>query len=77
MTSLDPTEARKLIEAIVAAFSVLGGGMAYSSGLAAAQALADEGSPDTVAHRVNEGIAHGFEQASPMSIAALIIVLWT
>jgi len=27
--------------------------------------------------RINEGVAEGFELASPLSIVALIIVVWT
>lgn len=77
MTPNDVAGAREFLEAIIAAFSVLGGGMAYSSGFAASKALAEGQSPEVVAHRVNEGIAEGFERASPLSIAALIIVLWT
>jgi len=56
---------------------VLGGGMAYFSGFAASQALAQGQAPELVAHRVNEGVAEGFELASPLSIVALIIVVWT
>lgn len=77
MTPVDPTSARDFLEAIIAAFSVLGGAMAYFSGFAAFQAVAREQPPESVAHRVNEGIAEGFGLAWPVSIAALMIVVWT
>ena len=80
VVDVDPTtaaSAREFLEAIIAAFSVLGGGMAFASGLAAADALAREEPPETVARRINEGVGTGFESASPLSIVALIIVLWT
>ncbi len=77
MSPLDPTSARVFLEAVIAAFAVLGGGMAYASGLAAAEALSQEQPPEVLAHRINEGIANGFVSASPLSIVALIIVLWT
>lgn len=48
------------MEAIVTAFSVLGGGMAYWSGFAAAQALADGETPDALAYAVDRGIAEAF-----------------
>lgn len=77
MDPIDAAGAREFLEAIIAAFSVLGGGMAYFSGFAASQALAQGQSPELVAHRINEGVAEGFELASPLSIVALIIVVWT
>jgi len=51
--------------------------MAYASGFAAAGAFAEGQPPEILAHRINVGIADGFKFASPLSIAALIIVLWT
>lgn len=77
MVPADPESARSLLEAVVAAFSVLGGGMAYLSGHYASQALAQEQPPEFVAQRVNEGIAIGFRVASPASIVALIIMVWS
>ncbi len=77
MAPIDATGAREFLEAIIAAFSVLGGGMAYFSGFSASQALAQGQSAESVAHRINEGIAEGFELTSPLSIVALIIVVWT
>jgi hypothetical protein len=75
--SIDPTGARELLEAIIAAFSILGGGMAYFSGFYAAQALAQNRPPDHLAHRIDVGIAQGFEYLSPISVLALIIVAWS
>lgn len=77
MDPIDATAARELLEAIIAAFSVLGGGMACFSGFAASQALAEGQAAEHLAHRVNEGIAEGFDFASPLSIVVLIIVVWT
>jgi hypothetical protein len=76
MLPADPESARSLLEAVVAAFSVLGGGMAYLSGYYASQALAQGQSAEFVAQRVNEGLALGFRVASPASIIALIIMVW-
>lgn len=75
--SADPGSARELLEAVVTAFSILGGGMAYWSGFNAARALALEASPERLAHSINEGIGKGFEFFSLFSIATLIIALWT
>lgn len=50
--------------------------MAYLSGYYASQALAQEQSPEFVSQRVNEGLGLGFRYASPVSIVALIIVVW-
>lgn len=77
MTLLDPTSARDFLEAAVAAFSVLGGVMAYASGFAAAQALRQEMPSDVVAHRINEGIGSGFTSGSVAAVCALIIMVWT
>jgi hypothetical protein len=76
MSPVDPESARGLLEAVVAAFSVLGGGMAYLSGYYASQAIAEGQSSEFVAHRVNEGLAIGFRAGSPASIIALIIMVW-
>lgn len=73
----DPGSVRELLEAVVTAFSILGGGMAYWSGFNAARALALGESHEQVAHSINEGIGKGFEFFSLFSIATLIIALWT
>jgi hypothetical protein len=77
MVSLDAGGVRDLIEAAIAAASILGGFMAYRSGLAAAGAVAEGSSPDLLAQSINEGIAVGFEWGSPAAAIALIINLWT
>jgi hypothetical protein len=76
MAPVDLTSAREFLEAIVAAFSMLAGGMAYFSGYNAAQALAQDQPPEVVAHSVNEGLGRGFEIFSPLSIFALFVMLW-
>jgi hypothetical protein len=77
MTPVDATGAREFLEAIIAAFSMLGGGMAYLSGYYAAHALAQNSSSEDLAHAVNEGVGVGFKYASPASIVALIIMAWS
>jgi len=55
--------------------------MAYTSGFRAAQALAQalaqDDLPEVVSHSINEGIGVGFETCSPLSMIALIIMVWT
>lgn len=46
MAHVDPESARSLLEGVIAAFSVLGGGVAYLSGYYANQALAQDQSPE-------------------------------
>jgi hypothetical protein len=75
--SIDPTNVRLFLEAIIAAFSILGGGMAALSGFRAADAVAKGLPPKIVAHRINEGIASGYETFSSLSILALGVMLWT
>lgn len=77
MPLIDATTAREFLEGIVAAFSVLGGAMAYVSGLRAARAFLLDLPPEALAHSVNEGIALGFLGGSPCAIAALMIMVWT
>jgi hypothetical protein len=76
MGPVDPSATRELLEAFIAAFSVLGGGMAYTSGFRAAETLARNDSPAVVSHSINEGVGAGFEIFSPLSIIALIIMVW-
>ena len=77
MALVDTNSASQLLEATIAAFSILGGGMAYFSGYNAAQALGQNEDPQSVAQRINEGIGEGFRMMWPLSIIALIIVVWT
>ncbi|MGE5283274.1 MAG: hypothetical protein ACM3N0_13325 [Chloroflexota bacterium] len=77
MHPTDPAGAREFLEAVIAAFSLLGGCMAYLSGYYAARALDRNATPDDLAHVVNEGIGVGFKYASPASIVALIIMVWS
>ncbi|HEX5763044.1 MAG TPA: hypothetical protein VFY04_07975 [Solirubrobacterales bacterium] len=75
MTPVDPSTAREFLEALVAAFSILGGVMAYTSGFAAT--TAQDQSADALAHRINEGIAEGFRWGAGAAVLALIIIVWT
>lgn len=77
MAHVDPESARSLLDGAIAAFSVLGGGMAYLSGYYANQALAQNQSPEQLSQRVNEGLGLGFRFGSPLSIVALIIMAWS
>ena len=77
MIPIAPGDARSVIEAAVTGFSVLGGGMAYTSGYYAAQALAQGQPPEVVAQRVNEGIGDGFNWGALPALVALIIVVWS
>lgn len=77
MATIDPSGARELLDALITAFSVLGGGMAYASGFYASQAFIQRQPPEVVARRVNEGLAVGFLGASPISVFAIIIAVWS
>jgi len=77
MVSIDPTAIRELLEAAIAGFSVLGGGMACVSGLYAEKARAERQAPAAMAHRINEGIAYGFRVSWGPSIVALAIMALT
>lgn len=72
----DVAATRDLLDAIIAAFAVLGGTIAFSSGLAAVRAAADDPRPDLLSHAINLGVAEGFTTGVPLSVFALIIVLW-
>lgn len=72
----DVTPAREFLDAIIAAFAVLGGTMAYSSGLSAVRAGAQDARPDVLDHAINVGVAEGFIHGVPLSAVALIIALW-
>lgn len=73
----DPAGIRELLEGAIAAFSILGGVMAYLSGYYAAQALRQHRPPQVVAQRINEGVGEGFIGGSLPAIIALIIVVWS
>lgn len=76
MTPTDSAVVPDLLEAVIAAVSILGGAMAYESGLGAAEAVAESQSDEVLGRRVNEGIANGFVWGWPLSVIALIIELW-
>jgi hypothetical protein len=73
---LGATTAPSLLEAAVAAVSILGGAMAYESGFAAAHAVAGNNSPNILSQRVNEGLAKGFVWGWPLTTLTFIIELW-
>lgn len=67
---------RALIESTVTAISVLGGAMAYESGLAAAEAMSEDQPSAVLAERVNEGLGDGFSWGRPAALLAFIILAW-
>jgi hypothetical protein len=75
--SIDAATPPGLLEAVVTAVSILGGAMAYESGFAAAEAVAENQSAAVLGQRVDEGIAEGFVWGWPLSVIALIIELWS
>jgi hypothetical protein len=77
MLPVEAGDIRGLIEAAVTAVSVLGGTMAFRSGLAASNALSEDQPPSVVAERINQGVGDGFSMGTPMAIVAFIILLWT
>jgi hypothetical protein len=76
MDPCDTGSTRELLEAVIAAFAVLGGLMAYFSGYAAATSIAESQPPHVVAQRINEGAGEGFVKGVFPAILALIIVVW-
>jgi hypothetical protein len=73
---IDPASAREFLEAIIAAFSVLGGVMAYFSGYAAYRGLREESTLTNVADDINQGLGVGFALGVPSAILALMIMGW-
>jgi hypothetical protein len=64
-----------LLEAVIAAASVLGGLMAFFSGWRASQARASGASPASLQEAINVGIAVGFDRGLGLAILALLIVI--
>lgn len=77
MAPVDLSSTREFLEALIAAFSVLGGVMAYFSGFEASTAYSQGRSPEEVARRIDSGLALGFNVGAPAAIAALIVMGWT
>jgi hypothetical protein len=74
--SVEIGDVRGLIEALVTAVSILGGVMAYRSGLAAARAMSQDQTPEILAQRINEGLGKGFSAGVPAAMFCLIVLLW-
>jgi hypothetical protein len=64
-----------LLQAVIAAASVLGGLMAFFSGWRASQARAAGHSPASLQVAINDGIADGFDRDLGLAILALLIVV--
>ncbi len=77
MAPTDADSVRALLEAIIAAFAVLGGVMAYFSGFEAFAALLRNSSRIVVAERINQGMGVGFGVGVPAAVVALMIMGWT
>jgi len=77
MAPIDAAATRDLLEAAVAAVSILGGVMACASGYAASQAMAEGWPPEILSQRVNEGIARGFSAGWPLALVIFIIGAWS
>jgi len=77
MTPIDPAGAREFLEAVIAAFSVLGGVMAYFSGYAAYHGLRDGSAPSAVAEEINESLGEGFALGVPSAMLSLMIMGWS
>jgi hypothetical protein len=69
-----PTELAVFLEAVIAAFAVLGGAMASLSGYLAASVYWTTRSGQEMADGVNEGIALGFTFGGPVAIVVFILV---
>jgi hypothetical protein len=74
MATIDILSARDWVELLISAVSVLGGFMAFFSGLSARQALIEHASPTGLAHRVNLGIAEGFGVGVLCAVVAVAIL---
>jgi hypothetical protein len=77
VTPPDPTSAREALDALIAAFAMLGGSIAYSSGLAASRAEEEGASGDGISRAIGEGVVIGFRLGVLLAPIALIIVLWS
>lgn len=74
---LDPESVRDLLDALVTAFAVLGGAIAYKCGLAATISRAGGESLAATAEAINSGMADGFLTGVPAALIAAMIVVWT
>jgi hypothetical protein len=77
MAPVDADSVRALLEAVIAGFAVLGGGVAYFSGFEAFAALGRNHPQSTVTERINRGLGVGFGVAAPFALMALMIMGWT
>jgi hypothetical protein len=71
------SEVHSTIESIVTAVSILGGAMAYESGLAAVKTMAANRPARVLSQRVNEGLGVGFLWGAPLALVISIVFIWT
>jgi hypothetical protein len=73
----DPDSVRDLLDALVTAYAVLGGAIAYQCGLAATMSRAAGASLADTAEAINKAMAHGFVVGVLAALFAAMIVVWT
>ena len=66
---------RDLVEVVVTAVSILGGFMAFCSGLEAWRSVRARRFPEQVAHRVNQGLGRGFGIGFPIAMALSVTLV--
>lgn len=75
MSPLDLGDARAFLDAVIAAFAVLGGVMAYASGFEAARARLARKTPRVIGDHISVGVANGFIVGAAAALITLILVL--
>lgn len=75
MITLDIDGVRFLVDATVTAVSILGGLMACTSGYAARKSVLEQVPSALLSHRINEGLASGFEWGVPSAVMVFIMVI--
>jgi hypothetical protein len=63
------------IETLVTAVSLLGGFMAFYSGLEASRSVRARRFPDQVGYRINKGLARGFGIGLPVAVIVSAILI--
>ena len=74
---LDPESVRELLEVVFAAFAMLGGLMAYYTGLAANRGERRGASPEITTKWIHAGMARGLREAPFWAFITAMILVWT